>query len=101
MHAPSCAQRKAAIAALSEFFLRASRSFYRNGSSRAESLCCQVETHAERLSLVADLAAQGRGSIDDVASILADLQELGVFADNRLMRDVYRVFRDEPDLRAA
>lgn len=95
-----CADRKAAIAALSEFFHTTSRSLSRPGS-RAESMRCQVEAHAERLAFVAGLAGQGRGTLAEVETILVDLQELGVFADNRLLTNVYALYGRRQDRRAA
>jgi hypothetical protein len=106
MTARRCAERKAAIAALADYFLDASRSICRPASaafagSRAESLRCQVEAHAERLAIVAGLAGQGRGTLADIEAILADLQELGVFADKRLLRNVYVLYASRDARRAA
>jgi hypothetical protein len=69
--------------------------------SRAESLRCQVETHAERLAMVAGLAGEGRASLAEVEGILADLQELGVYADNRLFNAVCRLYTGIHGARAA
>lgn len=101
-----CAQRQAAIAALSAYFQQTSLRLSRlgavaTGGSRAESLRCQVEAHAERLAVVAELAGQGRGRLADVEHILGDLRELGVFADNRLLSDVYKLYRGRSAQRAA
>jgi hypothetical protein len=91
------AQRQAAISALSDYFHATSRSFCRPQAvavlgSRAESLRCQVEAHAERLAIVAGFAGQNRATLADVEDILRDLQELGVYADNRLLGHVYALY---------
>jgi hypothetical protein len=101
-----CAQRQAAISALSDYFHTISQSFCRRGAvamlgSRAESLRCQVEAHTERLAIVAALAGQGRATLADVERILADLQELGVYADKRLLGDVYSLYSPVKKSRAA
>ncbi|MDQ8700809.1 hypothetical protein [Hyphomicrobium sp. LHD-15] len=97
MNLDHCAQRQAAISALSDYFHATSQSFSRPEAvsmlgGRAESLRCQVEAHAERLAVVAGLAGQGRATLTDVEGILADLQELGVYADNRLFSAVCRLY---------
>jgi hypothetical protein len=106
MNLDHCAQRRAAISALSDYFHATSQSFSRPEAvamlgGRAESLRCQVEAHAERLAVVAGLAGQGRATLADVEGILTDLQELGVYADNRLFNVVCRLYAGINGARAA
>jgi hypothetical protein len=101
-----CAQRQAAIAALSDYFQQTSLRLSRlgtvaTGGSKVESLRCQIEAHAERLAIVAELAGQGRAALADVEHILSDLRELGVFADNRLLSGIYKLYSGQDAQRAA